>query len=51
MGYFAENAQMILKSGVGKPDLSRLKDASEICDMAKDRWIVPRSERRPEYRL
>lgn len=46
----AENATHILKTGRGRPDLTSLLTASEIAQQAVTRWMVPRSERRPEYK-
>ena len=46
----ATNATKILRTGKGRPDLSSLLSAQEIADLALERWILPRSRRRPEYR-
>ena len=46
----AENALDILKSGRGTPDVSRLETVCAISEKAKARWIVPRAERRPEFK-
>jgi hypothetical protein len=46
----AANALEILKSGKGTPDISRLETVQEISDKARTRWIVPRAERRPEFK-
>jgi hypothetical protein len=48
---FASNSYGILKNGKGKPDLSTLQTVEQISDLARDRWLIPRSERRPEYRF
>lgn len=40
-----ENAFEVLRTGVGTPDVTDLLSASEISDLARDRWIVPRAER------
>ncbi len=45
----AENANKILRTGKGRPDLSSLLSASEVAQLAVDRWMLPRSIRRPEY--
>lgn len=45
----AENALKILASGKGKPKLTSLLPASEVADLAVQRWMIPRAERRPEY--
>jgi hypothetical protein len=44
------NALQILKMGKGKLDASGLKTVAEISILARDRWLIPRAERRPEYR-
>ncbi|WP_205762484.1 Druantia anti-phage system protein DruA [Magnetospirillum aberrantis] len=46
----ATNAAEILKTGTGTPDVSGLRTASEISDMARERWMVPRASRREDYR-
>lgn len=46
----ADNAFKILQSGKGRPDLSSLLSAQEVAHLATERWMLPRSERMPEYR-
>ena len=46
----ASNAEEILRTGEGKPDLSSLHTAGEVAQLALERWILPRSRRRLEYR-
>lgn len=46
----ASNALSILAKGKGRPKLTSLLSAREVAALAVQRWIVPRSERRPEYR-
>lgn len=46
----ASNAKDILLSGEGEPDVSELLSTDEVASMALDRWVVPRSVRRPEYK-
>lgn len=46
----AKNAIRILKTGKGRPDLSTLLSVDEIAELAKSRWIVPRAERRLEFK-
>lgn len=46
----ATNAVKILQSGRGRPNLSTLLSAEAVADLAVERWLVPRAERRPEYR-
>jgi hypothetical protein len=47
---FGPNALDILKSGKGQLDTSGLLTVQQISDLARERWIVPRAGRRPEYR-
>ncbi len=46
----ASNSIEILQSGVGVPDVSALASVEDIGALARDRWIVPRSKRRSEFR-
>ena len=46
----AGNATKVLRTGKGAPDLSALLSAREVGELAKLRWMVPRAERRPDYR-
>ena len=46
----ATNAAKLLRTGKGHPDLSSLLSAREVAELALERWILPRSQRRPEYR-
>lgn len=46
----ADNAAKILASGKGRPNLRTLLSAKEVADLAIDRWLIPRAERRPAYR-
>jgi hypothetical protein len=46
----ASNAIAILRKGKGRPNLKSLLGISEVAALAVKRWMVPRSERRPEYR-
>ena len=46
----AANATKLLQTGKGKPDLSSLLSARKVAELAMERWIVPRSRRRPEFR-
>ncbi|SJM31989.1 Druantia anti-phage system protein DruA [Mesorhizobium delmotii] len=41
----AENAYEVLKDGKAKPDFSTLRSVSQISDLARERWILPRAER------
>ena len=46
----ANNATRLLRTGRGRPDLSSLLSAREVAELARERWMVPRSQRRPEFR-
>lgn len=46
----AGNALKILRTGKGRPDLSNLLTVSEIAELAKERWILPRAQRRQEFK-
>lgn len=45
----AQNATKILRTGKGKPDIGALLSAKEIGELAVERWMVPRAERRPDF--
>jgi Domain of unknown function (DUF4338) len=47
----ASNAMALLRSGKGRPNLSSLLSAHEVGQLAIERWMLPRSERRPDYLL
>jgi len=47
---FGPNAFDILNTGKGELDLSTLQSVEEISELARERWIVPRALRRPEFR-
>jgi hypothetical protein len=46
----ASNAARMLRTGKGRPQLSTLLTVPEIGQLAVQRWMLPRSERMPEYR-
>lgn len=46
----ADNALKVLHSGRGKPDLSSLLSADDVAHLAVERWMLPRSQRRPEFK-
>jgi hypothetical protein len=46
----ASNAARILRTGKGRPNPSTLLTVQEIGELAVKRWVLPRSERKPEYR-
>ncbi len=45
----ATNATDILRTGKGHPNLQTLRTASEVAEMALDRWVIPRASRRPDF--
>jgi hypothetical protein len=45
----AANAIRMLKTGKGRPNLKTLVTAKEVSQMALERWIVPRAQRRSEF--
>jgi hypothetical protein len=46
----ATNAQRLLATGKGRPDLSTLRTVGEISELARIRWMEPRAARRDEYK-
>jgi hypothetical protein len=46
----ASNAERMLRTGKGRSNLSTLLTVKEVGQLAVERWMLPRSERRPEYR-
>jgi hypothetical protein len=46
----ASNAERMLRTGKGRPQLSTLLSVRDIGQLAIQRWMLPRSERMPEYR-
>jgi hypothetical protein len=46
----ASNALNILRTGRGRPNLSSLLSAEEVAQLAVERWMLPRSQRMPEFR-
>lgn len=46
----ASNAMALLRTGKGRPDLSSLLSAREVARLAIERWVLPRSERRLNYK-
>lgn len=46
----ATNANKVLRSGRGQPDLSELLSTQEIAERAIERWILPRARRYTDYR-
>jgi len=46
----ADNAIEVLKGIKKRPDYQSLKSIAEIQELAKDRWVIPRSKRNDEYK-
>ena len=46
----AGNAVKLLHCGSGKPDTQSLLSVGEIGELALNRWMIPRSRNRPEFR-
>ncbi len=46
---FATNAMRILKTGKGRPNLKTLSTVAQVSELALERWVRPRAQRRPEY--
>ena len=47
----ASNATRLLRTGKGRPNLSSLLSAREVAQLGVERWMIPRAQRRPDYRL
>ncbi len=50
ISFLAHNAKEILSAGEGEPDIDGLLSIEEIGALAKERWMLPRSERRSDFR-
>ena len=46
----ASNANELLRTGTGQPELSTLLSTRQIADLSLERWLLPRAHRRSEYR-
>lgn len=46
----AENAEELLLTGNGSPNIANLLSAAEVSSLAKERWMLPRSYRNQQYR-
>lgn len=46
----AENSRKILQSGKGRPDISSLLSTRDISEQAVNRWMIPRSRSKSEFR-
>jgi hypothetical protein len=47
----ATNTERVLRGEVGHFQYRGLLTVREIGELARDRWLIPRAERRPEFRL
>lgn len=47
----ARNARKILRGEAVKANYVGLKSVAEIGELARARWIIPRAERRPDYKI
>ena len=45
----AMNADRVLRGESTRPIFSGLRSVEEVSELAKDRWLIPRSQRRPDY--
>lgn len=50
MCQLADNAVRLLHAGKGRPKLATLLSADEVAKLGVERWMLPRAERRPEFR-
>lgn len=46
----ATNAVRMLRTGKGRPNLTTLRTADDVADMALERWVIPRSRRQPDFK-
>jgi len=46
---FASNSLKMLKAGKGRPYLRKLLSAEDVAQLALERWVRPRAQRRPQY--
>jgi hypothetical protein len=49
VSWLADNADEILRTGDGTPQVQSLQSVSEIAALAIERWIIPRAVNKPEY--
>ncbi len=47
---FASNSLRMLKTGKGRPNLKGLSTAEQVAQLALERWVRPRAQRRQEFR-
>lgn len=46
---FTSNALRMLKTGKGRPNLTTLSTVEQVSELALERWVRPRAQRRPEF--
>lgn len=49
VSHIAKNSIPFLMGEATTPDYSTLRSVSEVAELARNRWIIPRAARRPEY--
>ena len=49
ISFLALGGGEFLRTGKGKVDISELRSVDKVSALARERWIVPRSKRRPDY--
>ena len=50
ISFLASEGVEYLRTGKGQADISELLSVDEVSSLALKRWIIPRAERRPDYR-
>ena len=50
ISFLASEGVEYLRTGKGQADISELLSVGEVSSLALKRWIIPRAERRPDYR-
>ena len=50
ISFLASEGVEYLRTGKGQADVSELLSVNEVSSLALKRWIIPRAERRPDYR-
>jgi Domain of unknown function (DUF4338) len=49
--YLATNAKSVLKGSAKRPNYRELPSVTQVGQLARERWIVPRALRKPDFRL
>lgn len=47
----ADNAELFLRGDHVRPRFGQMRTVEEVGQLALERWVLPRAERRPEFRL